>query len=254
MTTIRVAQRERYTVIDRRTLNDERLSFRARGVLAWLLDKPDDWTCNADDIATAGTEGRDAVRTALRELVGTGYIARERRQAEGGLWVTDTVVYERPPTDDGKPGVGEPATDDGKPGVGFSGANPQALILKTENTQNTCSASPSVAVLDATFEAFWREYPRKVGKGNARKAWKQAMKVGTIDAIMEGVKRYASERAGSATTYIAHPTSWLNGQRWLDEPGANVTNTGRPSRAPKIDTDRERPGGVIDLWEEADGG
>ena len=75
-TSIRVARRDRYTSVSRSTINDENLSFRARGILIWLLDKPDDWRVDSEQIAAAAKEGRDAVRTALNELVAAGYIVR----------------------------------------------------------------------------------------------------------------------------------------------------------------------------------
>lgn len=120
MSTIRVAHRARYTSIDRGLINDQRLSFRARGVLAWLLDKPDDWHCDSTAISHAGMEGREAVRAALRELERCGYLVRKRRRVDGGKMITETWVYERPvdnsSTEDGFPGVG-------LPGVGFLGAH-----------------------------------------------------------------------------------------------------------------------------------
>lgn len=100
MTTIRVSQRKRFTVVERGAVNDRRLSFRARGVLFWLLDKPDDWQTDSNAIARATEqprgEGRDAIRTALKELEDCGYLAREKKQIEGGKWVTEVFVHERP--------------------------------------------------------------------------------------------------------------------------------------------------------------
>lgn len=132
MTTIRVARRKRYTSIDRRALNDARLSFRARGVLAWLLDKPDDWRSNADTIAKAGREGRDAIRAALTELQECGYLKRNPHR-KAGKWATEWTVYELPNSvepgrisSDGKPATENPhwladaenqalSTEDGEP-------------------------------------------------------------------------------------------------------------------------------------------
>ncbi len=99
MPTIRVVKRASFAMIDRRTAEDERLSFRARGVLLWLLAKPDDWHTDSILIAEAGQEGRDAVRTALNELQRYGYLVRERRQNEAGQWVTDWLVQEQPTPD-----------------------------------------------------------------------------------------------------------------------------------------------------------
>jgi hypothetical protein len=109
MSIVRVARRARYSTIDQRTIRDDRLSFRARGILAWLLDKPDDWTVKADVIADAGQEGRDAVRGALKELETLGYLRREKtHDAESGRWVHVSVIYERP--EDADPEGGSPAT------------------------------------------------------------------------------------------------------------------------------------------------
>lgn len=114
MTAIRVGRRKRFTTIDRKALNDSRLSFRARGVLAWLLDKPDDWTTTADSIASAGQEGREAVRTALGELETVGYLDR-RKWREAGRWKSEWTVFECPPQR--VSGAGEPTrlTSAGEP-------------------------------------------------------------------------------------------------------------------------------------------
>jgi len=97
-TVIRHASRRKFTQVDRRAVNRADLSFRALGVLVWLLDKPDGWRgFNAEAMADgAGREGRDAVRTALRELEAAGYVVRERVQGSGGQWVTETWIYEHP--------------------------------------------------------------------------------------------------------------------------------------------------------------
>lgn len=96
MTTLRIGRRVQYVNVDSRTINDDALSFRARGVLAWLLEKPDDWTVNAEAIAARGTEGRDAIRAALRELEAGGYIERRQFRADNGKWATECTVLEHP--------------------------------------------------------------------------------------------------------------------------------------------------------------
>lgn len=115
MTTIRVERRHRYTSIDRGALNDRRLSYRARGILAYLLDKPDDWKTTADAIAVAGREGREAVRTALNELEAVGYLVRRKWRNEGGQWASEWTVLERPKgTEPGREtGAGQPPREAG---------------------------------------------------------------------------------------------------------------------------------------------
>lgn len=157
MTTIRVHRRKRFTTIDREAANDERLSFRARGILLWLLDKPDDWRCNSDDIAAAGLEGRDAVRAALRELQALDYIVRRREQNDVGQWVTMTDVFETPQTealdaDDGIPVVGQPGV--GAPGVGEPGPIPKT---ETEDCERRETSSLAVRQRDEVWDALVTE-------------------------------------------------------------------------------------------------
>jgi hypothetical protein len=89
---IRVQKRENpYVQIDKRPLEDMRLSWRAKGILAYLLSKPDSWTVQASDILNHGTEGRDAVRSAMGELRNLGY-AKLINTSGGREWVISEVA------------------------------------------------------------------------------------------------------------------------------------------------------------------
>lgn len=138
MTTIRVEKRHRYTSIDRAALNDRRLSYRARGILAYLLDKPDDWKTNADSIAAAGNEGREAVRTALKELESVGYLKRRKWRGEKGQWESEWTVLERPEgteprRDSGAGQNGAEAAEPGREtGAGCPPRIPGPQLLNTE--------------------------------------------------------------------------------------------------------------------------
>lgn len=109
MSTFRVVKRDRYTSIARGTINDDRLSFRARGVLVWLLDKPDDWSATRESIAAASTDGVTAVRSALRELASFGYLVRTKVRLPDGRMVTETMIHEVPPEAGNRPAGNRPA-------------------------------------------------------------------------------------------------------------------------------------------------
>lgn len=87
-----------YVVIDKRTVDDARLSWKARGILLYLLSKPHDWEVRIADIVNRGPEGRDAVQSAFRELQDAGYavLVRERGENRGQLWGSRWMVAERP--------------------------------------------------------------------------------------------------------------------------------------------------------------
>lgn len=90
-----------YARIDNRALSDKRLSYRARGILAYLLSKPNNWQIRSEDVIKNGKEGRDAVRNAFRELATCGY-AQLRNTATGREW----AIYEAPEAKDGFSGDG----------------------------------------------------------------------------------------------------------------------------------------------------
>lgn len=148
--TLRVVDRKQFTVVDSRTVNDKSLSLRARGLLVWLLDKPDGWRVNSQEISKQCTEGREAIRTAIRELEDAGYVTRLKYQLDDGQWFTETIVSERPErkevesTEDRKPVSG---TEDQKPDFGKLGAliSTKSQDYKKTNTyvEQTDSLPPS---------------------------------------------------------------------------------------------------------------
>jgi hypothetical protein len=74
---------------------------------------------------------------------------------------------------------------------------------------------------DPLFAEFWKTYPKRVAKGAARKAWIKALKNGADpEAVIFGARRYATDprRVEADSKYTAHPATWLNAERWDDEP------------------------------------
>jgi len=115
---------------------DYRVSWRARGLLTELLSYPEDYETSVDELVKkaklsgGNVEGREAMRTAARELKDVGYIVVRRYQNEHGHWVTENEVTDDPMYDliAGDQEVSAGRTDDGfsgvgSPGVGFSGVN-----------------------------------------------------------------------------------------------------------------------------------
>lgn len=67
------------------------------------------------------------------------------------------------------------------------------------------------------FVDFWNVYPLKVGKGAAIKAFEKASRRTDAEIIIRGALRYKSD-PNRVQGYTAHAATWLNAQRWLDEP------------------------------------
>jgi len=83
---------------DKEFLSEEKLSWRAKGILTYLLSKPDDWKLNIDYLVKRSTEGENAVRSVIDELILFGYIERIKSNAGKGQFLTEYFIYEIPKT------------------------------------------------------------------------------------------------------------------------------------------------------------
>lgn len=81
-------------------------------------------------------------------------------------------------------------------------------------SKKTPSSKPSAST---DFDTFWAQYPRKVGKEAARKAFVKALTKTTAGKIMDGVEQLRIEVAGKDQQFTPHAASWLNAGRWDDE-------------------------------------
>lgn len=85
-----------YVMIDRRPIDNPRLSYKAKGILSYLLSRPDGWEVNVPDLVNHGTDGAASIRSGLKELRDCGHV-RYNPEREGGFirrWVIE--VYEVP--------------------------------------------------------------------------------------------------------------------------------------------------------------
>jgi len=74
---------------------------------------------------------------------------------------------------------------------------------------------------DLLFMAWYKDYPNKKGIQAASKAYAKVIKEkrATHDELIKGRDRYIEDIKSKQTEkkFIAHPASWLNGDRWADE-------------------------------------
>lgn len=73
-----------YTVISNEVLQDETLSWKARGLLCYLLSLPDNWSIYAEELAKHATDGITSTSTAIKELIHAGYITKQQLRTEEG--------------------------------------------------------------------------------------------------------------------------------------------------------------------------
>jgi hypothetical protein len=85
-----------YKAMRRATFEDNRLSWEARGLLGYLLVKPDDWRISVTNLINESPGGRDRVYRILNELIEFGYIKRIEVRTKGKISGYDYLVYEEP--------------------------------------------------------------------------------------------------------------------------------------------------------------
>lgn len=76
------------------------------------------------------------------------------------------------------------------------------------------------------FEAFWKSYPRRQGKGAARTAFAKAIKKTTLENMLKAITAYVANKPGYQD--YKHPSTWLNGECWDDEWEPQQAKASRP--------------------------
>lgn len=96
---IRVRKRpNNFVMLDKTFLEDDRLSFKAKGILAYLLSKPDNWKVIVGNLVKFSKDGKSAVYAGLKELKECGYYVKTPIRNEDGRRISrwESTVYEMP--------------------------------------------------------------------------------------------------------------------------------------------------------------
>jgi hypothetical protein len=147
--------------------------------------------------------------------------AHDRRKA----YDRDRMRAKRSQREDESADVGGPSL----PASPSSPLPPRPPITTPSPSPITPARANGKHSIDEEFEReFWPNVPRKVGKPAALKAYRAARKKASAEVLSEGIRRYASERAGQDASFTAYPSTWLNQDRWADE---LTLTTGPPADA-----------------------
>lgn len=98
VTAIRTARAAdgKFVQIANAALQDSRLSFAARGILAYVLSLPPDHHLTADWLEDQAPTSRRDVRAALKELAALGYYRKTRKSGGKGVWIWEQVISDAP--------------------------------------------------------------------------------------------------------------------------------------------------------------
>lgn len=188
----------RYTVIPNQLLEDERITWEAKGILAYLLSKPDTWELNASHLIGFGYAGREKIYRVLKELQEAGYASHSRKSDGRVEWeIRDAAQLEKPHAE--KQHQANPHTEkpnEAKPNE----ANQHVLVntertviteskVSTERTVNTDKVPPSEANQIFTY---WQEVMKKTSMAKLterrRKSIQARLREGySVDQIKQAI-------------------------------------------------------------------
>ena len=87
-----------YVVLNKTCATDNRLSWKAKGIYFYAFSRPDDWQFYQNDLIKQSTDGRESVRSGLKELEENGYLHRYQNRANGRYGNAEYVFFETPVT------------------------------------------------------------------------------------------------------------------------------------------------------------
>ncbi len=120
-----------FVMMDRRVLENPALSWKAKGLLAYLLSRPDNWKIIMGDLVKRSTDGEHSTRGALKELIEAKHVVRITERDEDQRFIGFVYeVYEKPFPENHKMGSEEPFCEN--PQV----ENPQVENHTLNNTNN----------------------------------------------------------------------------------------------------------------------
>jgi hypothetical protein len=115
-TIIRKVLVQNFTMIDNAILRNTNISWKAKGLLCYLIHLPDDWQINLAHLELQATDGMDSLKSGMKELKDAGYIDHMTERDEKGkilkhIW----LIFQSPDLNQkwktqqvGNPQVGNP--------------------------------------------------------------------------------------------------------------------------------------------------
>ena len=82
---IRADHEKNYKVIDLTCVQDEKLSWKAKGIFNYLITRPPFWEIHTSDLIERSNDGKSSLYSGIKELIETGYIFRITKRVNGKI-------------------------------------------------------------------------------------------------------------------------------------------------------------------------
>ena len=151
-------ERTGFTMIPNALISDSNITGKAKAIYCYLFSRPDDWTFHVTEISNNFKEGRDAIYSAIGELISTGWINKTQVKDESGKFSHnefEIFAYARPVSDEavnGKPVNGEADTNNTD--------NTNIDITKTDDNKKTSKKELTVVSDEEPREVAYHLYEK----------------------------------------------------------------------------------------------
>ena len=98
MSIFKIEKNQNYTVMSNYHLRDKNLSYKAKGMLSFMLSLPDDWDYSLKGLVAISKENIKAIRAILSELEEFGYFEKVLIRGNRGHFKYDYIIREIPQT------------------------------------------------------------------------------------------------------------------------------------------------------------
>jgi hypothetical protein len=166
-----------------------------------------------------GIRTREGVRRCVDQLVDGGHLAVEASHGRGSSnryrIILKDVVAQNEPDEEAQPDE-DPAEAAAPPKTAKSSARE---TLFPDDLPPAKAKAARTSAIDEAFDIWWDQYPKKVAKVAARKAYHRIVSKGEAspEELLAGLMRYAAVKTGKDPKYVKDPSGWLNDGRWADE-------------------------------------
>ncbi len=96
MSVFKIEKTKDFTVMSNYHLRDKNLSYKAKGLLSFMLSLPEDWDYSLKGLCSISKENRDAIRSTLKELQQNHYLEIEKVRGDKGYFEYNYLIYEKP--------------------------------------------------------------------------------------------------------------------------------------------------------------
>ena len=201
MAIYRIHKEDNYVIVDKAFLLNEKISLKAKGLLALLLSYPDDWQFYEAEIVQHAADKVNSLKSGLKELIENGYIVRKHAKDEKGKFKCfEYHIYEKPMLE--KPVLEKPTLLNNKD-------------TKNKNTKNKNTKTTPSPELVSEFKAWYSKYPNQRNEQQTMRNYINTRNKYSAEQLMTALNNYLAEIEEQHTDkrYIKHSTNFVGQEK-----------------------------------------